>query len=81
MPRALFSASSKQGLVGFANELVRTRLGDRRQRRYGPDLDLMPAYLVTKVERVTGQGEMLGGRRQDLAPGDPRRHPGARYDG
>jgi len=67
MPRALFSVSSKQGIVGFANELV--RLGWEIVASGGTGQTLSDAGVpVTKVERVTGQGEMLGGRVKTLHP-------------
>jgi len=67
MPRALFSVSSKQGIVGFANELV--RLGWEIVASGGTGQTLTDAGIaVTKVERVTGQGEMLGGRVKTLHP-------------
>ena len=67
MPRALFSVSSKQGIVGFASELV--RLGWEIVASGGTGQTLSDAgVLVTKVERVTGQGEMLGGRVKTLHP-------------
>jgi phosphoribosylaminoimidazolecarboxamide formyltransferase/IMP cyclohydrolase len=67
MPRALFSVSSKQGIVGFAKELV--RLGWEIVASGGTGQTLSDAGIpITKVERVTGQGEMLGGRVKTLHP-------------
>lgn len=67
MPRALFSVSSKQGIVGFGKELV--RLGWEIVASGGTGQTLSDAGIpVTKVERVTGQGEMLGGRVKTLHP-------------
>lgn len=67
MPRALFSVSSKQGIVGFARELA--RLGWEIVASGGTGQTLSDAGVpVTKVERVTGQSEMLGGRVKTLHP-------------
>ena len=67
MPRALFSVSSKQGIVGFANELV--RLGWEIVASGGTGQTLSDAGVeITTVERVTGQREMLGGRVKTLHP-------------
>jgi len=67
MPRALFSVSSKQGIVGFAKEL--TRLGWEIVASGGTGQTLGDAGIpITKVERVTGQREMLGGRVKTLHP-------------
>ncbi len=67
MPRALFSVSSKQGSVGFAREL--TDLGWEIVASGGTGAILSEAGIpVTPVERVTGQGEMLGGRVKTLHP-------------
>lgn len=67
MPRALFSVSSKQGIVGLAKELV--GLGWEIVASGGTGQTLTEAgILVTKVERVTGQSEMLGGRVKTLHP-------------
>ena len=70
MPRALFSVSSKKGAVGFAKELV--ALGWDIVASGGTGQTLSDAGIpVTSVERVTRQGEMLGGTRQDTSSGDP----------
>ena len=67
MPRALFSVSSKQGIVGFAKELV--GLGWEIVASGGTGQTLSAAGIpVTTVERVTGQREMLGGRVKTLHP-------------
>ena len=67
MPRALFSVSSKQGIVGFAKELV--GLGWDIVASGGTGQTLTDSGIpITKVERVTGQGEMLGGRVKTLHP-------------
>ena len=67
MPRALFSVSSKQGIVGFAKELV--ALGWEIVASGGTGQTLSDAgVFTTAVERVTGQGEMLGGRVKTLHP-------------
>ena len=67
MPRALFSVSSKQGIIGFAKELV--GLGWEIVASGGTGQTLSDAGIpITKVERVTGQGEMLGGRVKTLHP-------------
>ncbi len=67
MPRALFSVSSKQGIVGFARELV--RLGWEIVASGGTGQTLADAgIMITKVERVTGHAEMLGGRVKTLHP-------------
>ena len=67
MPRALFSVSSKQGIVGFAKELV--GLGWEIVASGGTGQTLSDAVIpITKVERVTGQSEMLGGRVKTLHP-------------
>lgn len=67
MPRALFSVSSKQGIIGFARELV--GLGWEIVASGGTGQTLSDAGIpITKVERVTGQGEMLGGRVKTLHP-------------
>ena len=67
MPRALFSVSSKQGIVGFAKELV--GLGWEIVASGGTGQTLTDAGIpITKVERVTGQGELLGGRVKTLHP-------------
>ena len=67
MPRALFSVSSKQGIVGFAKELV--ALGWEIVASGGTGQTLTDAGIpITKVERVTGQSEMLGGRVKTLHP-------------
>ena len=67
MPRALFSVSSKKGAVGFAKELV--ALGWDIVASGGTGQTLSDAGIpVTSVERVTRQGEMLGGRVKTLHP-------------
>ncbi len=67
MPRALFSVSSKRGLLGFAKELV--GLGWEVVASGGTAQTLMDAGIpVTGVERVTRQAEMLGGRVKTLHP-------------
>ena len=67
MPRALFSVSSKQGIIGFGKELV--ALGWEIVASGGTGQTLSDAGVpVTKVERVTGQVEMLGGRVKTLHP-------------
>lgn len=67
MPRALFSVSSKQGIVGFGKELV--ALGWEIVASGGTGQTLSDAGIpITTVERVTGQGEMLGGRVKTLHP-------------
>lgn len=67
MPRALFSVSSKQGIVGFAKELV--ALGWEIVASGGTGQTLTDAGIpITGVERVTGQSEMLGGRVKTLHP-------------
>ena len=67
MPRALFSVSSKQGILGFAKELV--GLGWEIVASGGTWQTLTDAGIaVTKVKRVTGQGELLGGRVKTLHP-------------
>ena len=67
MTRALFSVSSKQGIVGLARELV--GLGWEIVASGGTGQTLAEAGIpVTKVERVTGQSEMLGGRVKTLHP-------------
>ncbi len=67
MPRALFSVSSKQGIVGLAKELV--GLGWEIVASGGTGQTLAESGIpVTKVERVTGQSEMLSGRVKTLHP-------------
>ncbi len=67
MPRALFSVSSKQGLLGFASELI--KLGWEIVASGGTAQTLSDASLaVTPVERITQQPEMLGGRVKTLHP-------------
>ncbi|MDE2748300.1 MAG: bifunctional phosphoribosylaminoimidazolecarboxamide formyltransferase/IMP cyclohydrolase [Chloroflexota bacterium] len=67
MPRAIFSVSSKQGIVGFARELV--RLGWEIVASGGTEQTLADAGIaITPLERVTGQAEMLGGRVKTLHP-------------
>ena len=67
MPRAIFSVSSKQGIVGFARELV--RLGWEIVASGGTGQTLADAGIaITPLERVTGQAEMLGGRVKTLHP-------------
>ncbi len=67
MPRALFSVSSKRGIVGFAKELV--ALGWEIVASGGTAETLMESGIaVTAVERVTKQPEMLGGRVKTLHP-------------
>lgn len=67
MPRALFSVSSKRGLLGFARELV--GLGWDIVASGGTAQTLTDAGIaVTSVERVTRQAEMLGGRVKTLHP-------------
>ena len=67
MPRALFSVSSKRGLLGFAKELL--GLGWEIVASGGTAQTLTDAGLmVTSVERVTRQAEMLGGRVKTLHP-------------
>ena len=67
MPRALFSVSSKRGIVGFAKELV--GLGWDIVASDGTGETLSESGVpVTSVERVTGQGELLGGRVKTLHP-------------
>ncbi len=67
MPRALFSVSSKKGIIGFAKELV--ALGWEIVASGGTSQTLLEAGVpVTSVERVTGQAELLGGRVKTLHP-------------
>ena len=67
MPRALFSVSSKRGIIGFGKELV--ELGWEIVASGGTAQTLSDAGIpATKVERVTGQSEMLGGRVKTLHP-------------
>lgn len=67
MPRALFSVSSKRGIIGFAKELV--GLGWEIVASGGTGQTLSDAGVpITKVERVTGQAELLGGRVKTLHP-------------
>ena len=67
MPRALFSVSSKRGLLGFASELI--ELGWEIVASGGTAQTLSDAGLaVTPVERITQQPEMLGGRVKTLHP-------------
>lgn len=67
MPRALFSVSSKRGLLGFAKELI--ALGWEIVASGGTAQTLTDAgIVVTGVERVTRQPEMLGGRVKTLHP-------------
>ena len=67
MPRALFSVSSKQGLLGFASELI--ELGWEIVASGGTAQTMADAGLgVTPVERLTKQPEMLGGRVKTLHP-------------
>lgn len=67
MPRALFSVSSKRGLLGFASELI--DLGWEIVASGGTAQTLSDAGLaVTPVERITQQPEMLGGRVKTLHP-------------
>ncbi len=67
MPRAIFSVSSKQGIAGFARELV--RLGWEIVASGGTGQTLADAGIAfTPLERVTGHGEMLGGRVKTLHP-------------
>ncbi len=67
MPRALFSVSSKRGLLGFASELI--GLGWEVVASGGTAQTLSDAGLpVTPVERITHQPEMLGGRVKTLHP-------------
>ena len=67
MPRALFSVSSKRGLLGFASELI--ELGWEIVASGGTAQTLSDAGLpVTPVERITQQQEMLGGRVKTLHP-------------
>ena len=67
MPRALFSVSSKRGLLGFAKELL--ALGWEIVASGGTARALSDAGLpVTGIERLTQQAEMLGGRVKTLHP-------------
>lgn len=67
MPRALFSVSSKRGIVGFAKELV--ALGWEIVASGGTAETLTDSGVaVTGVERITRQPEMLGGRVKTLHP-------------
>lgn len=67
MPRALFSVSSKRGLLGFASELI--ELGWEIVASGGTAQTLSAAGLAaTPVERITQQPEMLGGRVKTLHP-------------
>ena len=67
MPRALFSVSSKRGLLGFAKELA--GLGWEIVASGGTAQTLTDAGIeVTSVERVTRHPEMLGGRVKTLHP-------------
>ena len=67
MPRALFSVSSKKGLLGFASELV--ELGWEIVASGGTAQTLSDASIaVTSVEGITRQPQMLGGRVKTLHP-------------
>ena len=67
MPRALFSVSSKRGLIGFARELA--ALGWEIVASGGTARTLSEAGIaVTSIERLTRQPEMLGGRVKTLHP-------------
>ena len=67
MPRALFSVSSKRGIVGFAKELV--ALGWEIVASGGTRETLADSGVpVTSVERITKQPAMLGGRVKTLHP-------------
>lgn len=67
MPRALFSVSSKRGLLGLAKELI--GLGWEIVASGGTAQTLSDAGMaVTGVERITRQPEMLAGRVKTLHP-------------
>ena len=72
--RALISVSDKTGLEPFAAALV--RYGVAILSTGGTARALRDAGIaVTDVSDHTGFPEIMDGRGQDPAPGDPRRNP------
>lgn len=67
MPRALFSVANKRGIVGFARELVAMGWEVVASGGTAETLD-SSGIPVTRVERLTRQPEMLGGRVKTLHP-------------
>lgn len=67
MPRALISVYDKTGLIDFASKLV--SLGWDLVASGGTERELTLAGLpVTPIEKITGVGELLGGRVKTLHP-------------